>query len=1221
MHTGSKLALSTALVLSLVSAPSAHALYITELLALNTSTNTDEDGTYADWVEIHNESGLTASLAGYYLTDDDDLLTKWQFPSVSIPAGGYLLVWASNKNRTNPLLPLHTNFALGGSGEYLALVAPDGTAVVHEYAPQYPQQTANRSYGLAGDLATERCFRSPTPGAANDESTSCSLVDEVQFSVERGFYDASFSVALSTPTPAATIHYTLDGSDPTPTNGAVYTTPVSVATTTMLRAMAFLTGSITSPSVTHTYVFLDEVLVQDGAGMPQTWEGDYAMDPRVVNDPRYAATIRDDLLAVPTLSLVMNVDDWFGDTNGIYSHPHRKGIEWERPVSAELIHSNGSEGFQINCGVRIQGRLSREKNPKKSFRLAFKSDYGPSKLDYPLFSDTRVRSFDKLRLRASHNKGWSFGVLRADYIRDQWARDSQIDMGQVASHGIFAHVYVNGLYWGLYNVVEHPDEGFAEGYFGGEKETWDVLKAGLEVVNGTRDAWDAAQAIAQAGVSTPAAYAALRQYVDVDNLIDYMIVNMHAGTLDWDDSNWFAAGNIGLGEPFRFFSWDAEQSMEIIWAKRTGVGNQGQPSGFYRPLRDNAEFRLLFGDHVHRHFFNSGALTRERSVDRYMARAAEIDRAIVAESARWGDARHKSDPLTRDDDWLEEVEWLRLAYFPRRSAIVLDQFREIDLYPSLDAPILSQHGGSVSPGFTLTIAAPSGTVFYTTDGSDPRLEGGALSPAATAYAAPIAIAAETTIKARASIGSSWSALTEATFLVDGPLRVTEVMFHPQDPAGPSMYEDDDFEFVEVANVGNAPVPLTGTAFVTGIAFAFPAVTLDPGEHALVVRNLAAFESRYGTGLPVVGEYGGGLDNDGERIRWEDSGGGAILDFVYNDRWHPNADGAGRSLRIVDASAPVDRWSERAAWRASPLVDGSPGAAELPMCADTVDNDGDGLADYPDDPGCAAASQDDEGPHCNDGIDNDEDGAVDLADSRCSTASGEAEEVAPIDRFACFAATSSGPVSTGASVTLEDAIDPPGPYETESARSVCVPASVEGEPIVDPSTHLLAHPIRPAPGTPAHVPQEAFFARGLGPIFLDTVRPDRLLVPSAASLTSEVTAPDNSSHAVDHYKCYKAKAASQAPAYFPKGAQLHLANTIEGRTYDVRRITRLCVPVSKNGEGIKNPDGLLLCYQARQARGQALHETVSVHTNNQLGPDLLQTRRIEEVCVPAKHPTS
>src|SRR5262249_37064520 len=158
-----------------------------------------------------------------------------------------------------------------------------------------------------------------------------------------------------------------------------------------------------------TYIFLEDVLHQTGAGYPtEGFDADYAMDPKVTEDPRYSSTMLDDFRTIPSISIVMSVDDWWGPENGIYSHASRRGIEWERRASAEMILADGSSAWQINCGTRIQGRLSRVKNPKKSLRLAFKSEYGPPQLEYPLFSDSTVTHFNKLRLRASHGKSWSF---------------------------------------------------------------------------------------------------------------------------------------------------------------------------------------------------------------------------------------------------------------------------------------------------------------------------------------------------------------------------------------------------------------------------------------------------------------------------------------------------------------------------------------------------------------------------------------------------------------------------------------------------------------------------------------------------------------------------------------------------------------------------------------------------------------------------------------------
>ena len=1215
------LATGLATCIALATPPGSHAqLYITELLAINDAVLADEDGDFSDWLEIHNAAAAPVDLGGWYLTDDGTSLARWQFPATLLPAGGYLVVFASDKDRAVAGAQLHTSFRLAGGGEYLALVHPDGSTVEHGYAPAFPAQSADTSYGLAPDLATPTCFTSPTPGAANDAGSGCEVSESPDFDPGRGFYQTPFDVTLSSASAGAPIYYTTNGAEPSPSTGTLYTTPIPIGTTSIVRAAAFATGLQPSASITHTYIFPADVLTQTGAGFPVTWAADYEMDPDVVTDPRYSATLPGDLLAIPTLSIVMDVGDLFGEADGIYNHPGQRGIEWERPASAELIHPDGTEGFQANCGTRIQGELSRALNRKKSFRLAFKTIYGPSRLEYPLFGPSSVRSFDKIRLRASSEKSWSAGSKKGTYIRDQWVRETQLAMGRIASRGIFVHLYLNGLYWGLYNPVEKPDEEFVSDHFGGESDQWDVHKHPFDVVNGDREAWDIARGIAAGGLASDTAYASIQQYIDVPNLIDYFITNLHAGTTDWDGNNWYAARRRAPGEGFKFFSWDAEQSMVSLKTKRVGIGNENRPSTFYSALQANAEFRVLFGDHVHRHFFNDGALTPARSRRRFTDSVALLDRAIVAESARWGDTKTGS-ARTRDDDWLVQVEWLRLAYFPRRTGIVLEQFRSIGLYPTVEAPSFNRHGGFINPGFSLEITAPAGTIHYALDGSDPRLPGGAAAPGASAYAGPIAISSDTVVRSRARNGTSWSALTEASFTIDISLRITELMYHPADPAsGP--FSDDDFEFLEIMNTGPTSVSLPGLSFTDGIDFTFGAGSLAPGERAVLVANLVAFESRYGAGLPVVGEYGGKLDNAGEPLRLESATGGTIQEFVYDDSWHPGSDGDGFSLLAGDPAAGREAWSTAAGWRAGVVTDGTPGSADPAACSDGADNDGDGLTDHPADPGCSDAAEDREDPQCDDGIDNDSDGDADLADVQCATAAGTLEAGPPIDTFICYQARESrlGERFEPLDVLLDDELDGPGTYTVRAPRALCLAASVDGGVVVDAVTHLESFSVRPTGTTPDHIRRTALEVKSLGPLFVDTSKPDRLLVPASMDTQSPVTAPLPFAHDVDHYKCYKARITKRSPKYWPKDVQLGIDDELESRAYDIRRPNALCTPVDKNGEGIKDPTRHMMCYQARRAKGEAKHTfAIGVHTATQFGQGQRDTRKVESVCVPARLP--
>jgi hypothetical protein len=429
---------------------------------------------------------------------------------------------------------------------------------------------------------------------------------------------------------------------------------------------------------------------------------------------------------------------------------------------------------------------------------------------------------------------------------------------------------------------------------------------------------------------------------------------------------------------------------------------------------------------------------------------------------------------------------------------------------------------------------------------------------------------------------------------------------------------DVFEFLEVMNVGSAPFDLGGVTLSQGITFTFPSVVLAPGSHIVAVSNLASFQSRYGTGLAVAGVYSGSLSNGGERLRLATSANETILDFTYSDAWAPSTDGGGYSLVFIDPTAPPSVWGDAARWRASTALLGRPGALDQ-RCADGLDNDADTLADFPADPGCAGALQDLENPVCDDGLDNDGDTLIDGADPQCGAASGTSESPGPIDRFMCYTARTSlgSPRFTPDTALLEDAFDGAFDYSVVGPKVLCLPAS-GGSTQIDPDTHLEGYQIRPAIGTPLHVPQLGLVVTNeFGPVFLDTVTPDRLLVPTSKDLTSPVPLLDFDAHDVDHYKCYTVKRTSSAPRYFPSGVKARIADQFEDRVYQLRKLSRLCNPVVVNGKGIKDPSRRLLCYEARRDRGQPGHvmrSHVRVHTDFEA--EELDTVKESELCVPS-----
>ena len=826
-------------------------------------------------------------------------------------------------------------------------------------------------------------FSRPTPRLPNPPIDSLGIVADTHFDRDRGFYDAPFDLVISSATPGAQIRYTTDGTPPTATSGKVYTGPVHVAATTTVRAAAFKVGYVPSNVDTETYLFLGDVVRQSptGArptGWPSSWGSnvvDYGMDPDVVNNVAYRDSIKDDLKSIPTFSIVMKLDDLFG-TAGIYSNPSGDGRAWERPASLELIYPDGIKGFQSDIGLRIRGGFSRSTgNPKHGLRVFYRAEYGDAELKFPLFGPDGASHFDGFDLRTFNNYSWSFqGDPRGTFLRDQVNRDLQLAMGQPAERGDYYHLYINGQYWGIYNTDERAEASYGATYFGGKPDDYDVIKADNDTGNqvratdGNLSAWtDLYNTLRGTANISEATYQRIQGnnpdgtpnpaypvLVDVDNLIDYNFVIFYGGNLDAPVSQ-FINNNAGINnffavrnrdpatrQGFRFFIHDAEHTFLDVNTDRTGPFPSGatvatsNPHYFFQRLETNPNFRLRVADHVQKQFFNGGPLSPQGVMNTFLRRKQEIDRAVVAESARWGDAKVAT-PLTRNANWLPEIQRIVSSYIPQRSSIVVGQMALDGLWPAAAVPpVFGKLGGTVAPGYRLTIgpgSTPSpNTVYYTLDGSDPRLPSGSVSPAAIAYAGPVAIDQGVTVRARVLQGTTWSAMTEATFAVDSiPLRVTELMYHPDAPPADSPFSRGDFEFVEVQNVGSSPLDLSGVNFDKGITFTFPdGTTLDPGAYAVVVRNAAAFASRYGDAVVPAGVFTGGLDDGGERIRlvapqW--AGGQTLIDFAYLDSWQPSTDGPGYSLVPRDPAAPPEAWEDPARWRASRAPGGTPGAAD------------------------------------------------------------------------------------------------------------------------------------------------------------------------------------------------------------------------------------------------------------------------------------------------------
>ena len=476
-----------------------------------------------------------------------------------------------------------------------------------------------------------------------------------------------------------------------------------------MRAAAFDRDVSLTRTAARTYLFIPTILTQTGAQLPSVWgtngaqlvPAQYEMPRTITEDTASRQRLMKGLRSLPALSIVADPEDLFSPATGIYLHPTERGAAWERPVSIEMLDPQGRSGFRADCGIRIHGGVSRrpEQSPKHSFRLVFKQCYGSVKLSYPLFGTEGMREFSGLLLRAGNNDSWldSNGEQRhrAAYVRDEWMRKSMQAMGYPSARGSFVHLYLNGLYWGLYNLCERPGPSMFAGDQADSTPEFDVRKGG-ETESGDKRAWDKMMALANFGVSGEHSYAEIGRYLDLPALADFLILNLYAGNSDWDRSaNWFAVRPRAPGGRFRFYVWDAERTLEDPAADTLDFDDDESPPRLFHSLSENAAFRKLFAARVQQLLFGNGPLAPEVSAERFRTLANSVATAMTVEAARWGTYRRdvyqfKTGPYERytvEDHWQPEINRILTGYFPQRRDILLNQFRERGLFPPRNAPV------------------------------------------------------------------------------------------------------------------------------------------------------------------------------------------------------------------------------------------------------------------------------------------------------------------------------------------------------------------------------------------------------------------------------------------------------------------------------------------------------------------------------------------------------
>lgn len=913
-------------------------LILNEFLTENDGFLRDEDGTDSDWVEIHNSGSQPAPMSGWALSDDPARLNKWFFPPVTIPAGGYLLVFASEKNRTNLSAPLHTNFKLSSGGEFLALVSPKG-GVASGFSPAYPPQRKGISYGRPpGSPTAAGYFLKPTPRAANAVSGP-GFAPETRFSERGRNFIGRIRIGLKPAefVPDVVIRYTLDGTLPTE-GSPLYSGPIEISTSQQIRARAFAPGLLPGTPRSEMYCRLDGTIPTFTSDLPVLVLHNFGKGtpPATGQQPAYLQVFEPlsgttSLTNLPSLTARVGIGARGSSTLGYpkvsmnlelrdeFDADHKRGLLGLPTESDWVLYApNNFEPILIHNPFAHQ--LSRDVG-RYSSRTRFVEVYlvtdtaegsirtttynGIYVLEERIKQGSNRVDIDKLEPENSTPPSVTGGyVLKVD-------RGGPSESGFVgARQGI---IYVDPPEEQIRLPERAPQRQYLQNYFNGFE-----------------------QALYGANWKNPTN--GYRAFIDVGAWIDHSLLNVLTFNVDaLRLSAYFhkpREGKLTFGPLWDFDralnSTDGRDMNPRIWASTGGTDFFNDTTQmWWGRLFTDIDFYQEWIDRYQDLRQNHFATTHLNQLVDDLAN--QVRKAQPREQTKWR--------VIPRGGFQGEINSLK-AWLSNRVTFMDSQF--------VRPPVFSAPEGRFDGQLLVALATPGpGSIYYTLDGTDPRLPEGGISRSAQAYGGtPLMVRNNTRFRARVlneshtartgsfnpPLVSKWSGIVSATYFNRIPsLLLTEIHFHPEEPPSGSLWTADQFEFLEFLNSSSEPLNLVGIRIEGGIDFTFTTgsgvTVLAPGQRALLVRNRALFESRYPGVSGIAGEFTGALNNSANTIRVVGRNGEPISEVRYSDSWAPLADGFGFSLVLRDeTSLPSDIGSE-SRWRLSSHVGGSPGTED------------------------------------------------------------------------------------------------------------------------------------------------------------------------------------------------------------------------------------------------------------------------------------------------------
>jgi len=895
-------------------------IIINEISNKNSGQIADEDNELDDWIELYNPSASAINLAGYYLSDDSLNFEKWAIPSLQMPSGKHLIVFASSKNRI--LTPetlfdatptslissgpgnLHTNFKIDSKGEKIYLFNKTANSLETVWVKNL---STGWSMGRVIDGAnTWGVFVQPTPGQANTtKAYSTDRETEPIFSVTDGFYPGKQTISLSTTSLTAEIRYTIDGSEPNVTSPQYLGTPIILLKTGLIRATSFSkVDKLPSRSVANTYF---------------------------INTTDHS---------IPVLSIITDSLNLYGST-GIFDHWDQ---EWERSCYVEYFDKDKKKIFEQFSGIQIDGGDGGSRsNGQHSFKLEFDNNtYGEAKVDYPLIPDRPNRKHYKSVYLRNGSSQW----LDFEFKDAMECKMMSYHTNNYYSHCTPVVVYINGAYFGLYEMREKlNDEYFEENYKATVDSSFQLLSLShyydsiLRALNGSVDSFTTDYN--QFMNLNPGSADYLQkadQILDLDYYTDYIIAQSWIANNDWPQNNIKIVKGDFTDHKWRFILQDLEWGLDpngwttsnfdpIIYI--ITKGNDNIYLKFWKELMRNQTYRTnffnRFADIMNSSYLpiNTTSIAQSIYDDSYPEMRAEY--------VRWdgGETQADNNMIEYDNNLAIFKSELTNRSNVVRSSIVRD-YRLTGTY-TIELQVQPENAGvvqinTISPevypwtgdyfaGVPIQLEA-KGMGNYVFDGWEPN-----------SFIKDVnnpVIVADVKVS-----GYKFIAKFRKVVPVQA-ITISEINFN-------SGEEFPASDWIELLNCGQTAINLNGWYLsdsdrthkwvITGT------VSILPNNRLVLASNKSKFTAVYPNVKNVLGSFEFGLGTPSDSVRLYDSSNKLIAGVQYSSEapWPTDANGTGKTLELKDPSISLNL---AANWFAG-CAGGSPGTAYV-KCTDGID---------------------------------------------------------------------------------------------------------------------------------------------------------------------------------------------------------------------------------------------------------------------------------------------